>query len=440
MVLVLLASWLTWNAIASGKMSSRLDAIRAAGDPVTMADLARTYPEPPEGENAADLHYQAFALMPDEEGHESKEDLPLVGSARMPDPSEPLSPAMLADVRDYLTSQQQVLTLLEKGTRRKACRFDLDFGAGSEMCWPHVNKVRSGVKLFALQSMCRIENGDSQGAVTSIRLGFGLRDSLRHEPTLASPMARIAFHKAMVDQLQRCLCRCRLSVGEIRALAIVLRTAIDRGAAARAFVAERCFGINGFEDGELKRMYLLTRGFMREDPGIMGYVIWYAPSAWFKQDLRLYLEGMDELIRTLRLPYPESLVKAAAVADRLAQRVPKHYVYSRAMLYSLPRYMSRFQFDIAVLDSARTAVAVERFRIERGRLPDTLDELVPAFVDAVPPDPFDGRQLRYRPTSNGFCVYSVGRNKVDDGGCDSPDGSWLSDLVFRVSRAPGPPD
>ena len=53
-VLILLVSWLMWNAIASGKMNSRLDAIRASGDPVTMADLARTYPEPPEGENAAE--------------------------------------------------------------------------------------------------------------------------------------------------------------------------------------------------------------------------------------------------------------------------------------------------------------------------------------------------------------------------------------------------
>lgn len=242
----------------------------------------------------------------------------------------------------------------------------------------------------------------------------------------------------MIDQIQRLLCRCRPSGDQIRALETVLGAATDPGAAARAFVAQRCFGIDALREGELKRMYFVRSNFVRGKPGIMDYVAWCAPSAWFKQDLSLYLEHMDELVRTLRLPYPESLMKAAAVADRLAQRVPKHYVYSGVMLYILPRYVSKFQFDIAELGSARVAMAVERFRIERDRLPDTLDELVPAFVDAVPLDPFDGRRLRYRRTGNEFCVYSVGRNRADDGGCGDPDRNRFLDLVFRSGRMHSP--
>jgi hypothetical protein len=42
-----------------------------------------------------------------------------------------------------------------------------------------------------------------------------------------------------------------------------------------------------------------------------------------------------------------------------------------------------------------TAIAVERRRIETGRAPATLADLVPAYLSAVPVDPWTGRAFRY---------------------------------------------
>jgi hypothetical protein len=70
----------------------------------------------------------------------------------------------------------------------------------------------------------------------------------------------------------------------------------------------------------------------------------------------------------------------------------------------------------ATLRSAATAVAAERFRRDQGRWPAALDELVPAYVTAVPLDPFDGQPLRSRRLGDGFVVYSVGPDLADDGG------------------------
>lgn len=64
------------------------------------------------------------------------------------------------------------------------------------------------------------------------------------------------------------------------------------------------------------------------------------------------------------------------------------------------------------------AMAVERYRLKHDRLPNTLAELVPTYLDAVPIDPFDGQPVRYRQTDNGFVVYSIGSNLKDDGGWD----------------------
>ena len=61
--------------------------------------------------------------------------------------------------------------------------------------------------------------------------------------------------------------------------------------------------------------------------------------------------------------------------------------------------------------------ALERCRLATGKLPQTLDNLTPKFIDALPNDVIDGKPLRYRPAADGgFSIYSVGWNQTDDGG------------------------
>jgi hypothetical protein len=53
-----------------------------------------------------------------------------------------------------------------------------------------------------------------------------------------------------------------------------------------------------------------------------------------------------------------------------------------------------------------TAVAVERYRGQYDRLPDTLDQLVPDYLAEVPIDPFDGEPLGYQRLDDRIVVYS----------------------------------
>jgi hypothetical protein len=65
----------------------------------------------------------------------------------------------------------------------------------------------------------------------------------------------------------------------------------------------------------------------------------------------------------------------------------------------------------ALFDCAAAAIGVERFRLQQGRWPDSLDEVVAAkLLDSVPIDHFDGNPLRYRKASDGVVVYSIGQN------------------------------
>ena len=66
---------------------------------------------------------------------------------------------------------------------------------------------------------------------------------------------------------------------------------------------------------------------------------------------------------------------------------------------------------------AYTACALERFRLAHGQFPEKLDALVPQFAKSVPLDLMTGQPLKYRRTDDGlFVLYSVGIDRVDDGG------------------------
>ena len=76
----------------------------------------------------------------------------------------------------------------------------------------------------------------------------------------------------------------------------------------------------------------------------------------------------------------------------------------------------------AILVEARNqlaiaAIAVERFRIRHGHVPDSLRELKPDFMSKIPVDPLDGAELRFRREENGSGVlWSIAFDAKDDGG------------------------
>jgi RNA polymerase sigma factor (sigma-70 family) len=71
------------------------------------------------------------------------------------------------------------------------------------------------------------------------------------------------------------------------------------------------------------------------------------------------------------------------------------------------------------------AFALAAYRAEHKRYPDKLDVLAPKYLAEVPGDLFSGKSLIYRPSENGYLLYSVGVNGRDDGGrgpADKPAG------------------
>lgn len=76
-------------------------------------------------------------------------------------------------------------------------------------------------------------------------------------------------------------------------------------------------------------------------------------------------------------------------------------------------------FQRLSLRSTACLLALKAYKDERGRLPESLRELVPGYLPYVPLDPFDGNQLRYSKEKR--VIYSLGEDLKDSGGIGEKD-------------------
>lgn len=76
-------------------------------------------------------------------------------------------------------------------------------------------------------------------------------------------------------------------------------------------------------------------------------------------------------------------------------------------------YNERARMSAQLLD---VGLALAAFRLKQNHYPKSLEELVPDFQPAVPPDPWSGKPLHYIAKENGFTIYSEGMNQFDERG------------------------
>lgn len=74
------------------------------------------------------------------------------------------------------------------------------------------------------------------------------------------------------------------------------------------------------------------------------------------------------------------------------------------------RYFSRIMSCDARRTLADTGFAVAAYRSARGVYPEKLEELVPAYLDRMPMDPFTGKPVMMRAVKGGVELYCAGRN------------------------------
>jgi len=131
-------------------------------------------------------------------------------------------------------------------------------------------------------------------------------------------------------------------------------------------------------------------------------------------------------------------LRRKALSDRVGHAILAMILPGLAMVAEIED-RSNMQFNLTVL-----GLALAEYRAEHGSYPSRLAELAPKYVPKVPRDLFNDEDLHYQLKDDGYALWSVGPNGVDDGGKNRTDHeysdayeSW-DELSVRVPAPQGP--
>jgi hypothetical protein len=149
----------------------------------------------------------------------------------------------------------------------------------------------------------------------------------------------------------------------------------------------------------------------------------------------MVLDAYQQMIEIDKLPIQEQLPRVREIVKKATDAsififMPKIMLSSMDKLYPI-HLRVRANIDCAIM-----ALAIERYRLKEGKLPETVEMLVPGYLPQVYVDPFDGKPLRYKQTEPGYMIYTIGEDGVDDGGRerDQKNRDKTYDWAFQVYR------
>jgi hypothetical protein len=364
-----------------------------------------------------------------------------------------------------LLNEEQVRALRPELERAKTClmlaraQVDFPYGRGPSIV-PENGATQANVPLYmpAMEvaktllpdTRVRVFDGDLRGALHNVRALLHLSQALAEEPNLMAQLVRCAIDALAVDQLEIVLAGGDLPDGNLAQIQRELEAEVAstkcplgiRGERARTDWLLKKIQMEGASREELRAMVLPVSA---SKPGVLELVLQEIRFAAICADLAGVrsrgLRLMNEYDRIGKLPLHERHNELKALSERSQ---PSYFdlwgsgaAYTRILMDEIP--------PAALLTCSIVAVAMERFRLINHRWPDRLEELVPAYLKAIPLDPFDGQPVRLVRKGTASLIYSVGPNQIDDHGTlNAKSNATGADLGFILHdpaqrRRPGPP-
>lgn len=130
---------------------------------------------------------------------------------------------------------------------------------------------------------------------------------------------------------------------------------------------------------------------------------------WSKQPDHLLRSSLNQWKTTgpYLTPYQRAIFMMNWMHDQ--KEDPAEFNLISSVLKAWMQHRTRLRAAIAML-------AMERYRLEKGTWPASLEALVPGYLTAVPLDPETGKPLLLKAIPEGFIIYGVWNNGIDDGG------------------------
>jgi hypothetical protein len=368
------------------------------------------------------------------------------------------------NLRAWLADNDQVFRMAEYAMSRKYCRFHLysrDGDLGYVDTYKDLFGARELREAFFWRAKMKAADGDVAGAIHDVLLVSGMSRNFVNYPY----MSEWYIGKGMVEggcwAGLEIASRANLTGGQLAELAAGLEssgkayysigTALEYNRFLIHDMVQRSFSDDGHGNGRFlaghsyrrivedkKRYYHSVGDKLRLKLSVLG-------DAYATEDRKTTLarwdKAVDKAIRLSELPLWELDGKYAADVSSLKTDL-EHNSITVMLDIGLKEYIHEPQKTRNIVEGTLATLAVLRYKTEKGRLPDGLDEVVKAgLLKEMPLDRYSGKPFVYEKTVKGFKLYSVGETIKDDGTSGrGPITFWPADGYYRGYPAPAMDD
>jgi hypothetical protein len=319
---------------------------------------------------------------------------------------------------------------------------------------PHLSAVRQLSRIGVWKSRLDSAQGDTRQAVEDVlavaRVARHWQDSSR---VLIEQLVGIAVSNYAYDQVRRLAAAGSLTAADLQRVQDQLDALYKAGYPTLGLEFERLSFVDTvqrlFTDGGPGGGHMIpgtshywwesiVSGVSADSPKGPGMGVWTAvclAHAGRDQTLAMGNACYDQMAEWSGLtPYQR---KDRHDLDDFLEKLPKwRYTVLRIFLPAISRaadlsYRARGEYEATL-----TVLALQRYRLDKGRYPPDLATLVRAgYLRKVPADPYSAGLLVYRSAGDAFTLYSVAGDFRDDGGVQDPDDPWNAGQATAVRRS-----
>jgi hypothetical protein len=345
-----------------------------------------------DSQNAALLYEKAFDLIKTRERPEDAE----VFNADKPNPRDPRILAILQRHDPALALLRQAAVLPDCRFEHATGRFDI------ESILPEFDRARAAANLLGMRARAQSASGDVAGAMSDVNAMFALARNVGREPLLIGWLLSVGMEAQSNFALQDVL----PSVTRPDQLAVLQPpdpAAFGRSH-RRALQGEEAMGLTIFS----QFCGAQSLGGEMVPPAV--YQQFAMPATYriflLMDDINGYRRLMAEAKRLATLPYYKSRDQIA----HLESPRPIAGPFTSIMASSVTKSFQDAPL-VEGLDAASViAIATTRYRLDHHAYPTKLDDLIPTYLDSIPPDPFDGKPMKLAVRSGQCVIYSLGSN------------------------------
>jgi hypothetical protein len=352
---------------------------------------------------------------------------------------------VLETANDYLTLTRTAdpsFALIRQALSRPSARMDGQYNVPAETPIPNFRSARAVAQTLTSRAQCHFLLGQPEEALPDLTLVHDMCHPImeQNQPmTLVGAMINVAVAGLYADTIADGIQLHAWREPQLAALEEQLKQVKLLVPLKESFKMETVFLGTILPDMSSKQLLGLVQaesdqrppGFWKHRKDLL--LTQMMPRGWVYQNLVAFINLRPIAIAAVdpvnELIFPDKCADFAQREEALVARGSPYAFLENAMTPNFSKACQTAARNQTRVKQTLIACALERYHLAHGQYPETLDALIPQYLDTLPNDVIGGAPFHYRPAAHDtFLLYSIGWNARDDGGVRGQsvtEGDWV---------------